>query len=198
VSLLVPWCPVNKDMISRVLWNIEEKMEKSVEGLKIELATIRTGRASPALISHIKVEYAGVPTPLNQIASISAPEVRLLVIQPWDLSCIHDIEKAILKSDLGLNPTSDGNLIRINIPPLTEERRQELIKVVRRRVEERRIAIRNLRREAVEELKRLEKNKDVSQDEYNRALDQLQKLTDGFIAKAEEIGQDKEAELAEV
>ena len=198
MSLLVPWCPVNKDMISRVLWNIEEKMEKSVEGLKIELATIRTGRASPALISHIKVEYAGVPTPLNQIASISAPEVRLLVIQPWDLSCIHDIEKAILKSDLGLNPTSDGNLIRINIPPLTEERRQELIKVVRRRVEERRIAIRNLRREAVEELKRLEKNKDVSQDEYNRALDQLQKLTDGFIAKAEEIGQDKEAELAEV
>jgi len=189
---------VNKDMISRVLWNIEEKMEKSVEGLKIELATIRTGRASPALISHIKVEYAGVPTPLNQIASISAPEVRLLVIQPWDLSCINDIEKAILKSDLGLNPTSDGNLIRINIPPLTEERRQELIKVVRRRVEERRIAIRNLRREAIEELKRLEKNKDVSQDEYNRALDQLQKLTDGFIAKSEEIGQDKEAELVEV
>ena len=198
MSLLVPWCPVNKDMISRVLWNIEEKMEKSVEGLKIELATIRTGRASPALISHIKVEYAGVPTPLNQIASISAPEVRLLVIQPWDLSCINDIEKAILKSDLGLNPTSDGNLIRINIPPLTEERRQELIKVVRRRVEERRIAIRNLRREAIEELKRLEKNKDVSQDEYNRALDQLQKLTDGFIAKSEEIGQDKEAELVEV
>jgi len=173
-------------------------MEKSAEGLKMELATIRTGRATPTLIEHIKVEYAGVPTPLNQIAGISAPEVRLLVIQPWDRSCIHDIEKAILKSDLGLNPKSDSNLIRISIPPLTEERRQELIKAVRKRVEERRIAIRNLRREAIEELKRLGKNKDISQDEQKSALDQLQKLTDSFIAQAEEIGQDKEAELAEI
>jgi ribosome recycling factor len=185
-------------MISRILWNIEEKMEKSAEGLKMELATIRTGHATPALIERIKVEYAGVPTPLNQIAGISAPEVRLLVIQPWDRGCIHDIEKAILKSDLGLNPTSDGNLIRINVPPLTEERRQELIKVVRKRVEERRIAIRNLRREAMEELKRLEKNKDISQDEDKRALDQLQKLTDSFIAQTDQIGRDKETELAEV
>jgi ribosome recycling factor len=185
-------------MISRILWNIEEKMEKSVEGLKMELATIRTGHATPALIEHIKVEYAGVPTPLNKIAGISAPEVKLLVIQPWDRGCIHDIEKAILKSDLGLNPTSDGNLIRINIPPLTEERREELVKVVRKRVEERRIAIRNLRREAMEELKRLEKNKDISQDEDKRALDQLQKLTDSFIAQTDQIGRDKETELAEV
>jgi ribosome recycling factor len=185
-------------MISRTLWNIEEKMEKSVEGLKMELATIRTGRAAPGLIEHIKVDYAGVPTPLNQIAGISAPEVRLLIIQPWDRGCIHDIEKAILKSDLGLNPTSDGNLIRINIPPLTEERRQELVKIVRRRVEERRIAVRNLRREAMEELKRLEKNRDISQDEHKHALDQLQKLTDSFIAQTEQIGRDKEAELAEV
>jgi ribosome recycling factor len=185
-------------MISRILWNIEEKMEKSAEGLKMELAAIRTGHATPALIEHIKVEYAGVPTPLNQIAGISAPEVRLLVIQPWDRGCIHDIEKAILKSDLGLNPTSDGNLIRINVPPLTEERRQELIKVVRKRVEERRIAIRNLRREAMEELKRLEKDKDISQDEDKRALDQLQKLTDSFIAQTDHIGRDKETELAEV
>ena len=185
-------------MISRILWNIEEKMEKSVAGLKMELATIRTGRATSALIEHIKVEYAGVLTPLNQIAGISAPEVSLLVIQPWDQGCIHDIERAILKSDLGLNPTSDGNLIRINIPLLTEERRQELIKVVRKRVEERRIAIRNLRREAMEELKQLDKNKDISQDEHKRALDQLQKLTDSFIAQTEQIGQDKEAELMEV
>jgi len=164
----------------------------------MELATIRTGHATPALIEHIKVDYVGVPTPLNQIAGISAPEVRLLVIQPWDQSCIHDIEKAILKSDLGLNPTSDGHLIRIYIPPLTEERRQELIKVVRKRVEERRIAIRNLRREAMEELKQLEKSKDISQDEHKRALDQLQKLTDSFIAQADDIGRDKETELAEV
>ena len=185
-------------MASHTLWNIEEKMRKSIELLKRELATIRTGRATPALIEHIKVEYAGVPTPLNQIAGISAPEASLLVIQPWDKGSIHSIEKAILKSDLGLNPASDGSVIRINIPPLTEERRQELIKTVRRRVEERRIAIRNLRREAMEELKGFEKNKDISQDEYKRALGQLQKLTDSFIADAEQTGQVKEVELMEV
>jgi len=185
-------------MASRTLWNIEEKMRKSIEVLKRELATIRTGHATPALIEHIKVEYAGVPTPLNQIAGISAPGARLLVIQPWDKGSIHSIEKAILKSDLGLNPASDGSVIRINIPPLTEERRQELIKTVRRRVEERRIAIRNLRREAMEELKGVEKNKDISQDEYKRALDQLQKLTDSFIADVEQIGRDKEVELTEI
>ena len=185
-------------MINRILWNIEEKMRTSIEVLRRELATIRTGHATPALIEHIKVEYAGVPTPLNQIAGISAPGVRLLVIQPWDKSSIHSIEKAILKSDLGLNPTSDGSVIRINIPPLSEERRQELIKVVRRRVEERRIAIRNLRREAMDELKELEKTKDVSQDEHKRALNQLQKITDSFIADIEQVGRDKEAELVQV
>jgi len=185
-------------MASRTLWNIEEKMRKSIEILKKELATIRTGRATPALIEHIKVEYAGVLTPLNQIAGISAPEARLLVIHPWDKGSIRSIEKAILKSDLGLNPTSDGSIIRISIPPLTEERRQELTKTVRRRVEEGRIAIRNLRREAMEDLKRLEKNKDISQDEYKRTLDQLQKLTDSFIAQAEQIGREKEVELTEI
>jgi len=185
-------------MVSRALWNIEEKMRVSAEGLKMELATIRTGHATPALIEHIKVDYAGVPTPLNQIAGISAPEVSLLVVQPWDPGSIHNIEKAVLKSNLGLNPTSDGRIIRVNIPPLTEERRQELIKVVRSRVEERKIAIRNLRREAMDELKGLEKNKDISQDELKRALDQLQKLTDSFIADTEQIGRDKETELMEV
>ena len=185
-------------MASQTLWNIEEKMRKSIDVLKRELATIRTGRSTPALIEHIKVEYAGVPTPLNQIAGISAPEARLLVIQPWDKWSIHSIEKAILTSDLGLNPASDGSVIRISIPPLTEERRQELIKTVRRRVEEGRIAIRNLRREAMEELKGFEKNKDISQDEYKRALEQLQKLTDSFIADAEQVGRDKEVELTEV
>ncbi len=185
-------------MASRTLWTIEEKMQISVEGLKRELATIRTGHATPALIEHIKVEYAGVPTPLNQIAGISAPEARLLVVQPWDPGSIHNIEKAILKSNLGLNPTSDGRIIRVNIPPLTEERRRELIKMVRSRVEERKIAIRNLRREAMEELKGLEKNKDISQDELKRVLDQLQKLTDSFTADTEQIGRDKEAELMEV
>ena len=164
----------------------------------MELATIRTGHATPALIEHIKVEYAGVPTPLKQIAGVAAPEARLLVIQPWDPGSIHNIEKAILKSNLGLNPVNDGRIIRVNIPQLTEERRQELIKLVRNRVEERKIAIRNLRREAIDELKGLEKNKDMSQDELKRTRDQLQKLTDSFIDDIEQIGQDKEAELMEV
>ena len=185
-------------MASQTLRNIEEKMQKTVEGLKKELATIRTGRATPTLIEHIKVDYVGVPTPLNQVAGISAPEASLLVIQPWDKGSIRSIEKAITTSDLGLTPISDGNVIRINIPPLSEERRQELIKIVRRRIEERRIAIRNLRREAMDELKELEKGKDISQDEYKRTSDQLQKLTDSFIANAEQIGQDKEAELLQV
>jgi len=185
-------------MISRTLWNTEGKMQTSIEVLKRELATLRTGHATPALIDHIKVDYAGVPTPLNQIAGISAPEARLLVIQPWDRGSIRSIEKAILKSDLGLNPTSDGSVIRLNIPPLTEERRQELTRVVRRKVEEERIVIRNLRREVMDELKGLEKNKDISQDEHKRAIDQLQKLTNSFIANAEQIGRDKEVELMEV
>ena len=185
-------------MVSETLQNIEHKMTTSVDIFKRELASIRTGRATPALVEHVKVEYEGVPLPLNQLATVSASEARLLVIQPWDRGSVHSIEKAILKSDLGLTPVSDGSIIRLNIPPLTEERRQELIKLVHRRLEERRIAIRNLRREAMDELRRLEKNKDISQDEYKRALDQLQKLTDGFIANAEQLGHGKEVELTEV
>ena len=185
-------------MDSRILWDAEEKMQKSVELLRRELTNIRTGRATPALVEHIKVEYAGVPTPLNQLAGISVPEARFLVIQPWDRTSLSSIEKAILKSELGLNPASDGNVIRINIPPLTEERREELIKVVRKRVEERKIVIRNLRREAMDELKGLEKAKDISQDDCKRALDQLQKLTDGFIADTDQVGRAKEVELMEV
>lgn len=185
-------------MIDSTLRDTEGKMQTSIEVLKRELATLRTGHATSALIDHIKVDYAGVPTPLNQIAGISAPEARLLVIQPWDRGSIRSIEKAILKSDLGLNPTSDGSVIRLNIPPLTEERRHELTRVVRRKVEEGRIVIRNLRHEVMDDLKGLEKNKDISQDEHKRALDQLQKLTNSFIANAEQIGRDKEAELMEV
>lgn len=173
-------------------------MRGSVEALKRELASIRTGRASPALIEHLKVDYAGVPTPLNQIAGISTPEARLLVIQPWDRGTLHSIEKALLKSDLGLHPSSDGTIIRLTIPPLSEERRQELTKAVRRRVEEKRVAIRNIRHDALNDLRKLEKNKEVSQDEQRRVQDQLQKLTDRFIAEAEKVGQAKEAELMEV
>ena len=173
-------------------------MQKTVEGMKTELATIRTGRATPSFIEHLRIEYASAILPLNQVAGISAPDAKLLVIQPWDKSSIQSIEKAIRTSDLGLNPVSDGNLIRINVPPLSEERRQELIKVVHKRLEERRVAIRNLRREAMDELKESEKNKEMSQDEHKRALNQLQKITDSYIADAEDIGRDKEAELRDV
>jgi len=185
-------------MASQALTNIELKMRKSVEVLRRELAGIRTGHATPSLVEHIRVDYAGVPTPLNQIAGISAPEANLLVIQPWDPGILNSIEKAVLKSELGLNPASDGRVIRLNIPPLTEERRQELIKVVRRRVEEGRIAVRNLRREAMDELKAAEKDKDISQDEQKRLQNQLQKLTDSFISGIDEIARDKEAEVMKV
>ncbi len=185
-------------MVSSSLQNTEAKMRASIEGLKRELATIRTGHATPALVEHLKVEYAGALTPLNQIAGISAPEARLLVIQPWDRASIPAIEKAILKSELGLNPAISGNVIRLVIPPLSVERRQELTKVVRKRVEERKIMIRNLRRDVMGELKELEKNRQISQDEHKRALDQLQRLTDKFIADIEQIARDKEAELMEV
>ena len=185
-------------MADRVLLDIKEKMQKSIGLLKQELATIRTGRATPALIEHLKVDYVGVPTPLNQLAGISVPRANLLVVQPWDRGSIHNIEKAILKSDLGLTPVNDGQVIRLNIPPLTEERRQELTKAVRRRVETKKIAVRNLRREAMDGLKGLEKTKEISQDEHKRALAHLQKLTDSFISNTEQVGQDKEKELMEV
>lgn len=185
-------------MISDVLKSAEEKMQTSARAFAHDLATIRTGHASPALVEHLKVEYAGVPTPLNQLASISAPEARLLVIHPWDKSTVGNIEKAILKSELGLNPSTDGNVIRIAIPPLSEERRQELTRVVWKRVEERKILVRNIRHETMEKLRKMEKDKEISQDENRRAQDQLQKLTDRFIVEVEQIGKKKEAELMEV
>lgn len=185
-------------MIEDILLATEQKMETSVEALKRELASIRTGRAAPALVEHVKVDYAGVSTLLKHIAGISASGASLLIIQPWDPSSRPSIEKAILKSNLGLTPNIDGNTIRLNIPPLTEERRQELTKLVRRRIEEGRIAIRNLRREAADELKQLEKNKEISQDDYKRAVNKIQTLTDSFIDIAEQAGQNKEAELMEV
>jgi ribosome recycling factor len=185
-------------MVSEALKSIEEKMKNSIKGFRTDLATIRTGHASPALVEHIRVEYAGMPMPLNQLAGISAPEAGLLVIQPWDKNSLREIEKAISKSELGLNPTNDGNIIRIAIPPLSEERRQELIKIVHRRTEERRVTVRNLRHEALNELKKLEKDKSVSQDELKRSQDQLQKLTDFYILEAEKLAKSKEQELMEV
>jgi ribosome recycling factor len=185
-------------MVSETLQSIENKMKSSIEVFREDLATIRTGHATPALVEHIKVEYAGVPTPINHMAGITAPEAGLLVIQPWDKSSIGNIQKAILKSELGLNPSSDGNVIRISIPPLSEERREELIKVVHKRVEEKKVAVRSLRHEALHELKKLEKDKEISQDEFKRAQERLQNVTDIHISEVDEIGSLKEAELREV
>ena len=185
-------------MSEQTLYDIEHKMHRSVEAMQKELATVRTGRASPGLIEHLHVEYTGSSLPLNQLAGITVSGPNLLIIQPWDRGSIGDIEKAILTSDLGLNPMNDGRVIRVNIPPLTEERRQELIKVVRRRVEEGKVTIRNLRREVIDELKVQEKNKEISQDEQKRTQGQLQKVTDSFIVEIDRIGQDKEQDILEV
>ena len=185
-------------MSSTILSLVEKKMKLASEGLRQELSTIRTGRASPSIVEHLKIDYAGTPTPLNQVAGITAPEARLLVIQPWDPSAMHAIEQAIQKSDLGLNPMNDGRVIRLAIPLLSEERREELTKMVHKRVEERRVAIRNLRRDALEEIKKAEKGKTISQDESRRAQETLQKLTDANIIIAEKIAQEKEKELMQV
>ena len=185
-------------MIEQRLLDTDAKMQKAVNALTQELSTIRTGRATPALVEHIKVDYHGVPTPLNQVASISIPEAKMILIQPWDRSSIRNIEKAILKSDLGLNPTSDSNFVRIVIPTLTEERRKDLIKAVHKRVEETKIALRNIRRDSIDSLRKAEKSKEISQDQCTRATEQLQKLIDSFIEKVNKIGQDKETEVMEI
>jgi len=185
-------------MIDDVLLNVETRMQKTVQVLKREMETIRTGRASPALLDQIKADAYGTLLPLNQLATISVPEARLLVVQPWDRNMVSSIQKAILKSDLGLNPMTDGEVIRLVIPPPTEERRKELVKVVRKRMEDAKVAVRNLRRDGLEELRKLEKDKQISRDDDTRAQEKLQKLTDRFIAEVSEIGQDKETEIMEV
>jgi ribosome recycling factor len=185
-------------MINEVLDELGERMQKSVEALQDDLLSIRTGRASPALVEKLPVEYYGTATALNQMASIAAPEPRLLVIRPWDPSALADIERAILRSDLGLTPMNDGMLIRLSIPRLTEERRRELVKVVSRRVEEARIAVRNLRRDALQDLKEFEKEKMISEDEFFRGKDKVQELTDKFVEEIDGIGKRKEEEVMEI
>lgn len=176
----------------------EARMKGAIEAFKKDLGSIRTGRASLSLLDGIEVEYYGNPTPLNQVASLSTPDSRQIVIQPWDPKTISAIEKAILKSDLDLTPTNDGKVIRINIPPLTEERRKQLVKVVKKRAEEAKVAIRNVRRDFNEELKKLEKNKEISEDELKKSLDEVQKLTDIYIKKVDERLEHKEQEIMEV
>jgi ribosome recycling factor len=185
-------------MIKDVLEDAKDHMQKSAEATRRELASIRSGRASPGLVEHVRVDYHGTPTPITHMATVNVPEARLLTIQPWDRGTLGAIEKAIQKSDLGLNPSNDGNLIRLSFPPLNEQRRKELIKMVHSRIEEGKVAIRNVRREASDKLKRLEKSKEIPLDEERRSQEQLQKLTDGSIAEIEKLGHEKEQELMEV
>ncbi|KKI92599.1 ribosome recycling factor [Bacillus sp. SA1-12] len=185
-------------MAKQVLANTKEKMEKAVASLSRELASVRAGRASANLLDKISVDYYGAPTPVNQLASISVPEARLLVIQPYDKSILGDIEKAILKSDLGLTPSNDGSLIRLSIPALTEERRKELVKLVKKYAEEAKVAIRNIRRDGNDDLKKLEKNGEITEDELRSNTENVQKLTDEYIVKIDNVAKDKEKEILEV
>lgn len=185
-------------MAKQVLANTKEKMEKAVGALSRELASVRAGRASANLLDKISVDYYGAPTPVNQLASISVPEARLLVIQPYDKTVLGDIEKAILKSDLGLTPANDGSLIRLSIPALTEERRKELVKLVKKYGEEAKVAVRNIRRDGNDDLKKLEKNGDITEDELRGNTDEVQKLTDEYIVKIDQVAKDKEKEIMEV
>ncbi len=187
----------NDEMLKEVLADAEERMKKTVEALHSDLRTIRTGRASPALLERILVEYYGMPTPLIQLAGTSVPEPRLLLIRPFDRNTIGAIEKAILKSDLGLTPTNDGSLIRLAVPALTEERRRELVKMVAKRAEEARVSIRNIRRDANDMLHDLEKEKMIDEDELKGGRDDSQKLTDSAIKKVDDIAKAKEAEVLE-
>ncbi len=184
--------------MDKLIAGMRKHMEKSVDAMERGFATIRTGRASPALLEHVKVDYYGSDMPINQVATVSVPEARLMLIAPWDKSIIPKIEKAIMTSDLGLTPSNDGNVIRLAIPQLTEERRQEMAKLVGQKAEECRIAIRNIRRETIEELKKMEKREGLSEDEVRQGEDEIQDIHDEFIRRVDELKEAKIAELMEV
>ncbi|MCI5566553.1 MAG: ribosome recycling factor [Veillonellaceae bacterium] len=185
-------------MLDNILKDKEEHMQKTVSALKKELASLRAGRATPALLDKVMVDYYGTPTPLKQVANISVPEARMLLIQPWEKSIIHDIEKAIMKADLGLSPNSDGVAIRLTIPQLTQDRRKELVKQVSKTAEESKVAIRNIRREANDEVKKLEKAKEITEDESKKCQSDVQKLVDKYIKNIDKVKEDKEKDLMEV
>ena len=185
-------------MISDILTDSEDKMKKTVEAVQRELTAIRTGHAHVGLVDHVRVDYFGQLMPLNQLGTVAAPEARLLTIQPWDRNALSAIEKAIQRSDLGLTPSNDGQVIRLSIPPLTEQRRKDLIKVVHTRIEDGRVAMRNVRRDGIEHMKKLVSSKEASEDEQRKGQEALQKLTDRYIGVIDQRGRDKEAELREV
>ena len=181
-----------------VLEDGDTRNKRAVEALKKEMGTIRTGRANPALVEGVMVDYYGTSTPLNQLASITSPEARLLVVQPWDQQSLQAIEKAILKVGLGLNTNNDGKVLRLAIPALTEERRKELVRLVHKKVEDGRVEVRNIRRGILEQVRAMEKDKEISQDEGKRAQDQLQKMTNAYVAEMDSLAQEKEREVMEV
>lgn len=181
-----------------VLAEGQTRMDKAIDALKRELNSVRTGRATPSLIENLSVEYYGTPTPLSQLATITAPEARSLTVQPWDKQALRDIEKSIQKSELGLNPSNDGSIIRIPVPPLSQERRREMVKVLKQKAESGKLAVRNIRRDAIEQLRSMEKSKDLSQDENRRAQDTLQKYTDQHIANIDQLSSSKESEIMQV
>lgn len=185
-------------MIKETVANSRNRMTKALEDCRRELAAVRTGRASLGLLDHLRVEYYGTPTPLNQVATLGVPEPNLLTVQPWDPALLAVIDKVIRSSDLGLNPVSDGKILRVPIPPLTEERRKELVKHLHKVLENHRTAVRNIRRDGNEELKKLLKDKKISEDDERRALEEIQKMTDDFAAKLEEQGKAKEHEILEM
>ena len=185
-------------MVDALLAEMRQNMEKAIESYRYDLSKIRTGRASLVLLDGVKVNYYGAPTPLNQVATLSVPEAKMIVIQPWEAKMIPEIEKAIQKSDLGLNPASDGKLVRLTIPPLTEERRRDLVKMVKKMAEDVRISIRNARREALELLKELEKEHEISEDDMHKHQKNIQQVTDEYIEKVDQIAAKKDKEVMEV
>ena len=185
-------------MINDILASHEERMKKSLEALKHEFASLRAGRATPSLLDKVMVDYYGSPTPVNQVAKVSVPEPRMIVIQPWEKTILHDIEKAIMKSDLGLSPNSDGNAIRLAIPQLTQERRQELVKTVNKKAEEAKVALRNVRRDVNDAVKKLEKAKEITEDESKKGQESMQKLVDKYVKLVDSSREAKEKEVMEV
>jgi ribosome recycling factor len=181
-----------------VLSDTQKKMDRAVDALRRELNNLRTGRATPALLENVMVEYYGVPTPLKQIASISAPDARAILVQPWDKQALRDIERGLMKSEMGFNPSNDGNVITVPIPPLTQERRQDMVKMLKRKVEEDKVSVRNIRRDGIDSLRKMERDKSISQDQNRRSQEQIQKTTDSHIEAIDEIGAAKEAEIMQV
>ena len=181
-----------------ILSDTDERMTKSIDALKRELSTLRTGRATPSLVDNIHVDYYGTSTPLNQLASVSAPDAQAIIIQPWDKGSIQDIEKSLSTSDLGFNPSNDGNQITVPIPPLTQERRLEMVRLLKKKIEDGKVSVRNVRRDSVDRLRKLEKDKSISQDDSRRGQDQIQKSTDSYTKLIDDISKVKEDEITQV